>query len=315
MKHVHCLAWKNLPPNPTRKKLKFVNTARKHFTIQTASHRLTLGGHTRIMGIINITPDSFSQDGCLQRPHEACRRACLRAQKQIKEGADIIDVGGESTRPNAKRISVAEEINRVIPTVTILAKKTKVPISIDTHKPFVAKAALDAGASIVNNIMGTNPSPSLLKMVKNYKAAIILMHIKGTPRTMQTSIYYHHLINEIIDSLRKSIEKCLDIGIKSDKIILDPGIGFGKTVEHNLEILNRLSDFRSLKRPLLIGTSRKSFIGKVLKKEVGQRLMGTAATVSTSILRGAHIVRIHDVKAIRDTVTMTDAIINERTYN
>jgi dihydropteroate synthase len=149
-------------------------------------------------------------------------------------------------------------------------------------------------------------------MVKSYNAAIVLMHIQGTPATMQKNIRYKHLIPEIIASLRKSIEKCLEIGIKSDKIIIDPGIGFGKTVEHNLKILNRLGDFRTLKRPLLIGTSRKSFIGKVLNKEVHQRLTGTAATVCVSIVGGAHIVRVHDVKAIKETVTMTDAIINQQ---
>jgi len=247
------------------------------------------------MGIVNVTPDSFSQDGCLEKSHEPHNVAINLARKHIREGADIIDIGGESTRPGAKRISVKEEISRVIPTIETLAKKTKVPISVDTYKPAVAKAALAAGASIVNNIMGSKPDPSLLKVVKNYNAAIILMHIQGTPRTMQRQIYYRDLTEEIIASLRNSIEKCLEIGIKSDKIIIDPGIGFGKTVEHNLEIVNRLGDFKTLRRPLLVGTSRKSFIGKVLSKDIGHRLIGTAATVCASILKGAHMVRVHDV--------------------
>jgi len=270
-----------------------------------------LGQQTQIMGIVNVTPDSFSQDGCLGKTN----RVLLLARKHIREGAGIIDVGGESTRPGSRRISAKEEINRVIPTVTALAKKIKVPISIDTYKPLVAKAALDAGASIINNIMGTKPEAGLLKMVKNYDAAIVLMHIRGTPQTMQKAVHYHNLTAEIIHSLRKSIEKCLEIGIKSDRIILDPGIGFGKTVEHNLEILNRLDDFKILKRPLLIGTSRKSFIGKVLDRDVSHRLLGTAATVCASILKGAHIVRVHDVKAMKETVGMTDAIMNEHTTN
>jgi dihydropteroate synthase len=263
------------------------------------------------MGIVNTTPDSFSRDGCLSERRKGTEAAVQLARKHIREGADLIDIGGESTRPGAARVSIKEEMARVLPAITLLAKKTKVPISIDTYKPAIAKAALDAGACMVNNIMGINPDVRLLKMVKNYDAAIVLMHIRGTPETMQKNIRYKHLIPEIITSLRKSIEKCLEIGIKSDKIIIDPGIGFGKTVEHNLEILNRLGDFRTLKRPLLVGTSRKSFIGKVLKNQVHQRLMGTAATVCASIVKGAHIVRVHDVKAIKETVLMTDAIINE----
>ena len=159
--------------------------------------------------------------------------------------------------------------------------------------------------------MGTKPNKSLMKMVRNYNAAIVLMHIQGTPRTMQKRIYYKELIPEIIHSLKYSIENCLDVGIKLDKIIVDPGIGFGKTVDHNLEIINRLSDFRVLKRPLLIGTSRKSFIGKVLDLEVDNRLIGTVASVCTCILKGAHIVRVHDIKAIKQAVTLTDAILNE----
>jgi len=283
--------------------------ARKHFTITARSHRLSLDGVTRIMGVVNITPDSFSRDGCLSRSGGS-RRALLLAQKHIRDGADIIDMGGESSRPGALRITAKEEIHRVIPTIQALVKKITVPISIDTYKPLVAKAALDAGASIVNNIMGTNPNDNLLKMIKKYDAAVVLMHMCGTPRTMQRNIHYRELIDEIISALGKSIEKCLEIGIKSDKIILDPGIGFGKTVEHNLEIINRLGDFGALKRPLLIGTSRKSFIGKVLDREVGNRLMGTAATVTTSIVHGAHIVRVHDVKRMKETVSMTDAILN-----
>ncbi len=262
------------------------------------------------MGVVNVTPDSFSRDGCLSRTGGP-KYALSLAQKYIRDGADIIDIGGESSRPGALRITAKEEINRVIPTIQALVKKTTVPISIDTYKPLVAKAALDAGASIVNNIMGTNnPNDNLLKMIKKYDAAVVLMHMRGTPQTMQRNIHYHDLIDEIISALGKSIEKCLEIGIKSDKIILDPGIGFGKTVEHNLEILNRLDDFGALERPLLIGTSRKSFIGKVLNREVGNRLMGTAATVTTSITRGAHIVRVHDVKAMKEIALMTDAILN-----
>jgi len=266
------------------------------------------------MGIVNVTPDSFSRDGCLNK-RRGKEHANWLARKHIRDGADIIDVGGESTRPGAQYISVKEEINRVVPVIQVLAKKTKIPVSVDTYKAMVAKAALDAGASIINNIMGTKPDESLLKMVKKYDAAIVLMHIRGTPKTMQKNIQYNNLLDDIIASLQKSIEKCLEIGIKSDKIILDPGIGFGKTVDHNLKILNRLKDFKALKFPLLIGTSRKSFIGTVLSREVNHRLIGTIATVTTGILNGAHIVRVHDTKAIKDTVLMTDAVMNEHATN
>lgn len=266
------------------------------------------------MGILNVTPDSFSQDGCLSSRRSASHgdeRAIRRAHRLIHDGADILDVGGESTRPGAQPISVHEEIRRVVPVIAELAKNIRIPISVDTYKPLVAKEALEAGAAIVNNILGTKPKKELLKTVKNYNAAIVLMHIRGIPRTMQKNIRYHHLMAEIIGSLRNSIEKCLEIGIKSDKIIIDPGIGFGKTVVHNLEIINRLKAFHVLRRPLLIGPSRKSFIGHILGKDVSERLWGTLACVCASILNGAHIVRVHDVKAAKDAARMTDAILNE----
>lgn len=263
------------------------------------------------MGIVNVTPDSFSRDGCFGGS-KGFRRALALARRHVREGADIIDIGGESTRPGARRIPAREEIARVIPPVRALAKSVKVPISVDTYKPVVAKAVLDAGAGIINNIMGSKPDSGLLKMVRNYNAAVVLMHIRGTPKTMQTRIHYRDLIADIIGTLRKSIETCLEIGIGIDKIIIDPGIGFGKTVRHNLEILNRLDEFQALKRPVLIGPSRKSFIGNVLDRDAGHRLIGTAATVCAGILRGAHIVRVHDVKAVHEAAAMTDAILNAR---
>jgi len=264
------------------------------------------------MGIINITPDSFSQDGCLSsRSSNKTIAATTRlAKKLVHEGADILDLGGESTRPGAAKISITEEIGRVIPSLKKLATEVNIPISIDTYKPIVARHALDAGACIVNNIMGSEPDRHLLKMIRDYNAAIVLMHIKGTPRTMQASIHYQQLIPEIIETLLKSVENCLEIGIKSDKIIIDPGIGFGKTVENNLEIINRLGEFTALRQPLLIGTSRKSFIGKILKEDTPDRLIGTITSVCASIIRGAHIVRVHNVKAIKEAVDLTDAILN-----
>jgi len=279
------------------------------------SQEMTFGQVTRIMGIINMTPDSFSNDGCYVDAKTAHYLALNRADQMIQEGTDIIDIGGESTRPGADKISASEEINRVIPIIKTLAKKTSIPISIDTYKPDVAKRALDAGAAIINNIMGSQLDRNLLLMTKKYNASIVLMHIQGNPQTMQQKISYDQLTNDIIGILQNSMDQCLETGISRDKIIVDPGIGFGKTVEQNLEIINRLNLFQSLDRPILIGPSRKSFIGKVLKLEVTDRLIGTVTSVCASIMRGAHIVRIHDVKELKQAVILTDAIVNEQVNN
>ncbi len=262
------------------------------------------------MGIINITPDSFSQDGCLLRNGDYVDHAVNLALRLIKEGADMIDLGGESSRPGAKRISTAEELRRVIPVLKILIKKTNIPISVDTYKPAVAKEALEEGASIINNIKGTQTSHDLLKMIKRKNAAIILMHTRGSPHSMQKNTHYDNLMEEIIVLLKKSLEKCLEIGINSDRIVLDPGIGFAKTSEQNLEIINRLDQLAVLNQPILIGTSRKSFIGKILNKPVDQRLLGTIASVCVSVLNGAHIVRVHDVKETKEALKVVDAIVN-----
>jgi len=300
----------NDPLNPRQN---FQSTNRKQYKIRVAHQDIKLGLRTSIMGIVNCTPDSFSQDGCFHRgSSKRIEKAIRLARRHIREGADILDIGGESTRPGAKQVSALEEKQRVIPVIDHLARTVHIPISIDTYKSDVAKAALDAGASIVNNVQGTPPDKELLKVVKSYDACIVLIHILGTPRMMQQNIHYTNLIKNIKESLQNSVEKCLEIGIKSDKIILDPGIGFGKSVEDNLKIINRLGEFHTLKKPLLIGTSRKSFIGKTLNCHVKDRLLGTAATVSASILNGAHIVRVHDVKETKIIVDMTDAICFEQ---
>ncbi|MFT5387595.1 MAG: dihydropteroate synthase [Lysobacterales bacterium] len=283
---------------------------RSRYTIKAGNHQLRLGDKTHIMGVLNLTNDSFSQDGCLNKANSV-DHAIRKAKNFIRNGASIIDVGGESSRPGATQISVKEEVRRIIPTISAVSKFQQSIVSVDTYKSTVAKHALDAGAIIVNNIMGSTPNVSLLKMVRNYNAAIVLMHIKGIPRTMQTNIKYKSVVSDIIDTLQKSINVCLDSGISKDRIIIDPGIGFGKTVGHNLTLLNQLTKFNELKTPILIGTSRKSFIGKVLNKEPQKSLLGTMATVTSSILKGAHIVRVHDVKETKEVVDMTDAIINE----
>jgi len=287
-------------------------SARLRFNLSACHQILPLGTETNIMGILNVTEDSFSADGLLEKfgknPHAHVRYAL----KLINDGADIIDIGGESTRPGSTPVSVDEEIRRVVPVIRRLAKKTKIPISVDTYKPEVAKQALEAGAVIVNTIKGNNPSAALLKVIKDYKAAVVLMHMRKTPRTMQKNIFYQDLIAEILFELKKSVQKCLETGIKSDKILIDPGIGFAKTTEHNLEIIKRLKEFEVLKKPILIGTSRKSFIGKITNKDSGERAWGTAATITACILNGAHIVRVHDVKQMYDVVRMSDAILNSK---
>ena len=194
--------------------------------------------------------------------------------------------------------------------IDVLAREIKVPISVDTSKLRVARCALDAGASIVNNIRGAQISTGFLKMVRDYKAAIVLMHMRGTPAGMQAHTHYENVINEVIEEIKISIEKCLAIGIKKDRIIVDPGIGFAKTVDQNLMLINHLNRLNVFHCPILLGTSRKSFIGQILQNDVGQRLMGTAATVIAGVMRGAHIVRVHDVKAIKETLKITDAILN-----
>jgi len=279
--------------------------SRIHYDLCARNTHLTLGHVTRIMGIVNGSPDSFSGDG--KRGLAACLH---HARKLIREGADILDIGGESTRPGALSVTLKEEIRRVIPVIDVLARKIKIPISVDTSKLTVARYALDAGASIVNNILGTQTNTSFLKMVRDYKAAIVIMHMRGTPATMHRYAHYQNVVKEVIKELQITVEKCLEIGIKKDRIIVDPGIGFAKTGEQNLALINHLNRLNILHRPILLGTSRKSFIGQILQKSVRGRLMGTAATVTAGVIQGAHIVRVHDVKAIKETLQIIDAILN-----
>lgn len=262
---------------------------------------------TFIMGILNITPDSF-YDG--NRYFSDIGLAISRAEEMIEEGADIIDIGGESTRPGSSPVDAKEEIRRVIPVIRALAKKIKVPISIDTYKPEVAKVALEEGASIVNDItaLSFDPENKMAELVAERKVPIVLMHMQGTPQTMQLNPQYTDLIYEIIDYLKKAIERALKAGIEKEKIIVDPGIGFGKTVEHNITIIKRLNELKGLGRPILLGVSRKSFIGKILNLPPAERLEGTAAAVTAAILNGAKIIRVHDVKAMKRVAMIADAI-------
>lgn len=279
---------------------------RKEFEFTCRGYSLNLGKITRVMGILNTTSDSFSRDGIYKDP----QRAKDVALKMAAEGADVIDIGGESTRPGAQTVSVAEEKERVLPIIRELAKEIKVPISIDTTKSEVAQSALEEGASIVNDISGLKLDAQMANVVARYGAGCVLMHIKGNPQTMQEHPFYSSLIGEIIDSLNESISIASGAGIERKRLAVDPGIGFGKTTEHNLQIIKRLKEFSSLDLPILIGASRKSFIGNVLNLPAEERLLGTAATVAASILNGAHIVRVHDVKEIIQVVRMVDAILN-----
>ena len=299
------------PSNFVRRSVPLSKQSRKIFKVTAGPYTLELGKRTRIMGIVNLTPDSFSGDGCLTRSRGGVQKAAALAETMVREGADFIDIGGESTRPGSRRVCASEEIRRVIPTVRAIAQKIRIPLSVDTYKTVVAQHALDAGAVIINNIMGTKKNKSLLKMVRDYDAAIVLMHIRGIPSTMQRDVVYRSLFEEIAESLEKSIENCLEIGIRSDRIIIDPGLGFGKGVEHNLQIINRLKYLSRLNQPILIGASRKSFIGKVLNQDGSGRLWGSLACVCAGILNGAHIFRVHDVCQTKQIAVMTDAIINE----
>ena len=265
---------------------------------------LTFGKHTRIMGILNVTPDSFSDGG----RYLDVDRAIDYAHQMIAEGADIIDIGGESSRPGALPVPIDQELARVLPVIEALANTTEVLISVDTYKPTVAHSALRAGAHIVNDITALG-HPKMSEVVAKMEAGLVLMHMKGVPHTMQRSPVYDNLVPEILDFLRQRIDTAQAAGIWHNRIMIDPGIGFGKTAEHNLEILRNLDRFRCLNKPLLIGTSRKSFIGKILNLPTpDNRLEGTAATVTWSIAHGADIIRVHDVKAMYQVAQMTDAI-------
>jgi dihydropteroate synthase len=260
---------------------------------------------TCIMGILNVTPDSFSDGGRFLDPASAIHRGIQMAE----DGADIIDIGGESTRPGAEPISIGEELRRTIPVIEALAKEIRIPISIDTCKADVAKDALDAGAEIVNDISGLRYDPRMPEVVAEYRSPVVIMHMKGTPKDMQKAPVYEALIPEILDYLREGIRIAMEAGIPEDKIIIDPGIGFGKRFEHNLEIIHNLCEFALLEKPLLVGPSRKAFIGKILGDvPPGERVEGTAAAVAISIFNGAHIVRVHDVKEMAKVAKVADAI-------
>lgn len=271
------------------------------------SRSLRYGERTLIMGILNVTPDSFSDGGNFLSPE----RATDHARQMIDEGADIIDIGGESTRPGSDFVSEEEELRRVVPVIESIRSISDVPISIDTTKKTVARAALDAGAEIINDISGLRFDPELADEAARAGAGLLLMHSRGTPKDMQQIPFAEDVFKDVLDGLHHSLARAEEHGVARARIAIDPGIGFGKSVEQNFELIRRLEEvadeFSDL--PVVIGTSRKSFLGKLLGgAPANERLPGTIATVVASVLNGAHIVRVHDVKANVSAVKVADAI-------
>lgn len=288
-------------------------------SVQTAfdSHSFQAKGRTigcrecpLVMGVVNVTSDSFYDGG----RYIDLNKAVAHALHLVEQGADILDIGGESTRPGASSVDEQEERARVIPVVAELARRVTVPISVDTTKSGVARAALDAGASIINDVSALRCDGAMASVVARSGAAVVLMHMQGTPQTMQVAPQYHDVVAEVADFLEERMNVAVDAGIPKSHIVLDPGIGFGKLLEHNLAILDRLSEFMKLSRPMLVGVSRKSFIGQLVGRPPEHREWGTAAAVAIAVDRGAGILRVHDVAAMAEVVTVA-AAVRSRQYS
>ena len=278
---------------------------KKGYLLEIGQRVLDLSSRTHLMGVLNVTPDSFSDGGKFFKLEEAIKQGL----KLAEEGADMIDIGGESTRPGSEPVTIEEELRRVIPVIEELAKRIDLPISIDTYKSGVAKEALDSGASMVNDISGSRFDPEMKKIIAEYDVPVVLMHIQGTPKNMQESPKYENLLEDIKSYLNQSISIAEEAGIGEDKIIIDPGIGFGKTLDDSLKILKNLREFKSLGRPVMVGVSRKSFIGKILDLPTDERLEGSLASMAVAIMNGANILRVHDVKESKMVAKLVDAIL------
>jgi dihydropteroate synthase len=277
-----------------------------NFELCCGPHLLTLGPRTLIMGILNVTPDSFSDGGLYFYKEDAV----AHGEALAAAGADVIDIGGESSRPFSEPVPADEEIRRVVPVIKELARRLPVPISIDTTKARVASHALEAGAAMVNDIGALGLDPAMTDVVARADVPVVLMHMKGTPKTMQMNPQYENVVMEVKTFLADVIYRAEEAGIKRDKIIVDPGIGFGKAVTHNLRLIKDLRSLESLGVPIVIGPSRKSFISKLLGPGDERREAGTQAAVAAAALNGAHMVRAHDVKRTRETLKLVDAIKN-----
>jgi len=274
--------------------------------VTCGTYRLDLSKRTSVMGIVNVTPDSFSDGGKFLNQ----RHAVDHAKRMVDEGADIIDVGGESTRPGAQPVSLEEERRRVLPVIEQLALHGEVPLSVDTTKVALAREAIHAGAVIINDVSSFRCEPEMAHLVAAHKVAVVLMHMKGTPQTMQDQVVSGCPMPEIFSFLKERIDYAESAGIGPQQIIIDPGIGFGKSVpEGNLRVIKNLTALRQLGKPILVGLSRKAFIGHVLDLGVDEREEGTAAAVALAVNNGAHIVRVHDVKKMKRVVRMVDAIL------
>jgi dihydropteroate synthase len=265
--------------------------------------RLDLTSETRVMGVLNVTPDSFSEPAAATTPDAALAAAA----RMVEDGADFVDVGGESTRPGASPVAEDEEIRRVVPVIRAIKRELDVRVSVDTMKANVARYAIEAGADLVNDVSAFG-DPAMLSVVRDARVPVIVMHMRGTPRSMQQDTGYVDLLSSVVGFLRKCVDRAVAVGIADDKILVDPGLGFGKSASGNLRILRELPTLRSLGRPLVIGASRKSFIGAALDLPVGERLEGSLAVAAHAVWQGAHVIRAHDVAATKRTTRMIDAI-------
>jgi dihydropteroate synthase len=287
--------------------------ARKKFRLRVGGRTIVLGERTLVMGVLNVTPDSFSDGGKFFRAADAVKAALAME----RAGADILDIGAESTRPGSAGISTEEELGRLLPVLRALRGRMKIPISIDTQKASVAEMAIGAGAELLNDISGLKQDPKLAEVAARYGVPIVLMHMRGTPRTMQKKPWAKDVMKDVSRGLCESVAIARRAGVSKSQIILDPGIGFGKSFEQNYELLAKLPALARLGYPLMVGTSRKGFLGATLggaskPLPAGERIWGTAATVAASILRGAHIVRVHDVEEMVHVARVTDCLLHPR---
>lgn len=283
----------------------FVSIDKKSLDVKCGSRTLKLSDRTHIMGVLNVTPDSFSDGGYYIDPALALERALVMES----QGADIIDIGGESTRPGAKQVPYEEELKRVIPIIEAVTEKIDIPISVDTYKARVAKLAIESGASIINDISGLRFDPDMAAVAAAMACPIILMHTRGAPADMQLDTTYSSLMDEVVDYLKGGIAIAEKAGVDSNKIIVDPGIGFGKNLNGNLHLIKNLAELKVLGKPVLIGTSRKSFIGSIIDSGPHDRLEGTIAASMFARIEGANIIRTHDVKEAKRAAIITDAIL------
>src|SRR6266853_2072630 len=285
----------------------------KKFRIRLGSRALVLGERTLVMGVLNVTPDSFSDGGKFFDPERAIEQALAIEQA----GADLLDIGGESTRPGSAGVSAKEELARVLPVLQALRGRLKIPVAIDTQKSEVAEAALDAGAQIINDISGLKSDPRIAEVAARRGVPLILMHMRGEPRTMQAGPFARDVMKDVLQGLRKSVAAARRAGVAKSQIIVDPGIGFGKSFAQNYELLQKLPQLAKLGYPILVGTSRKGFLGATLARDgkpapPEERIWGTAATVTASILNGAHIVRVHDVAEMVQVARVADCLLDPK---